>query len=213
MEKEKILSTLIEKLGKTSLSQRTIEVYVDKHLPAEGIDPDEAYWSAAVDTLKALDGQYNHDIADYKRSNPNEPPKVDKPDVQPEPKEPKQDVPEDLVAKWSSQIEALQKRIDERDKRDNEAELLRKVESGMKAKGADNAFVLKSTLHDAEIDPSKSVETLVDDLLAKYDANIAEAFGDGAQPRTSGGGGGTKGSTAADKFFADKRSREGWNEK
>ena len=64
MEKEKILSTLTEKLGKTSFSQKTLETYVGKHLPSEGTEPDDAYWALHTEVLKTLEGQYNHDVAE-----------------------------------------------------------------------------------------------------------------------------------------------------
>lgn len=63
MEKEKILSTLTEKLGKTSFSQKTLETYVAKHLPTEGTEPDDAYWALHTEVLKTMEGQYNHDVA------------------------------------------------------------------------------------------------------------------------------------------------------
>jgi hypothetical protein len=45
MEKEKILSTLTEKLGTTGLSAKTIGDYLDGNLPAEGVEPDDALLS------------------------------------------------------------------------------------------------------------------------------------------------------------------------
>ena len=74
MEKEKILSTLTEKLGKTSLSGRSIETYVNNNLPADGTEPDDAYFAKHVNVLKSFSGQYDHDFAaaveDYKKQNP-----------------------------------------------------------------------------------------------------------------------------------------------
>ena len=62
--KRKNLSTLTEKLGKTSFSQKTLETYVGKHLPSEGTEPDDAYWALHTEVLKTLEGQYNHDVAE-----------------------------------------------------------------------------------------------------------------------------------------------------
>lgn len=73
MEKEKILSTMTEKLGKTSLSGRSIETYVNNNLPADGTEPDAAYFEKHVNVLKSFSGQYDHDFAaaveDYKKKN------------------------------------------------------------------------------------------------------------------------------------------------
>lgn len=63
MEKETLLSTLTEKLGETPLSQRTLTAYIDDNLPAEGTEPDEAYWEKHTKFLKSLTGNYRADVA------------------------------------------------------------------------------------------------------------------------------------------------------
>ena len=63
MEKEQILSEMVAKLGKTSLSQRTISGYVEGNLPTDGVEPDDAYWQKHVGFLKSLDGNFSHDVA------------------------------------------------------------------------------------------------------------------------------------------------------
>ena len=72
MEQEKILSTLSEKLGETSFSPQTLQTYVELNPIAEGSEPDEAYWNKAVNFLKGMQGQYNHDVAtrveDFKKN-------------------------------------------------------------------------------------------------------------------------------------------------
>ena len=72
MDKEQILSTFKEKVGKTSLSEKTISDYIDAHLPAEGTEPDEAYWQRHTAFFKSLDGNYSADVAaqvnDFKKN-------------------------------------------------------------------------------------------------------------------------------------------------
>lgn len=72
MEKEKILSTLTEKVGKTSFSQQTLETYVDLNPLAEGVEPDDAYWDKAKTFITKMQGQYNADMAaqveDFKKN-------------------------------------------------------------------------------------------------------------------------------------------------
>lgn len=63
MEKETLLSTLTEKLGETPLSQRTLAAYIDDNLPAEGAEPDKAYWEKHTKFLKSLTGNYRADVA------------------------------------------------------------------------------------------------------------------------------------------------------
>lgn len=78
MEKEKILSTLTEKLGKTQLSGRTLDTYISNNLPAEGVEPDDAYFNKHVTFLQSLQGQFSHDVSaqveDFKKNyKPTEP--------------------------------------------------------------------------------------------------------------------------------------------
>lgn len=72
MEKETLLSTLTEKLGETPLSQRTLSDYIDNNLPAEGTEPDDAYWQRHTAILKSVTGNYRADLAagieDFKRT-------------------------------------------------------------------------------------------------------------------------------------------------
>ena len=72
MEKETLLSTLTEKLGETPLSQRTLSDYIDNNRPAEGTEPDEAYWDRHTAILKSVTGNYRADLAagieDFKKN-------------------------------------------------------------------------------------------------------------------------------------------------
>lgn len=69
MDKEQILSTLTEQLGRTSLSTRTISDYVDSNLPAEGTEFD---FDRHVKILKSLNGNFSADVAaqveDFKKN-------------------------------------------------------------------------------------------------------------------------------------------------
>lgn len=81
MEKETLLSTLTEKLGEPPLSQRTIGAYVDNNLPAEGTEPDDAYWERHTAILKSMGGNYRADLAagieDFKRTYKPQSPTTD----------------------------------------------------------------------------------------------------------------------------------------
>lgn len=81
MEKETLLSTLTEKLGETPLSPRTIGAYVDNNLPAEGTEPDDAYWERHTAILKSMGGNYRADLAagieDFKRTYKPQSPTTD----------------------------------------------------------------------------------------------------------------------------------------
>ena len=63
MEKEQILSELTTRLGQTSLSSQTLMKYIELNPVAEGVEPDDAYYSKATSFLQGMQGQYNHDVA------------------------------------------------------------------------------------------------------------------------------------------------------
>ena len=63
MEKEQILSAINEKLGNTNFSEKTISDYIDANLPAEGTEPDDAYFNKHVGFLKSLYGNFSADVA------------------------------------------------------------------------------------------------------------------------------------------------------
>lgn len=68
MDSAQIVSTLVEKLGQTSLSKRTIESYVNRHLPKDGAEPDDSYFETHLAELRGYDadfkGQHNHEMAE-----------------------------------------------------------------------------------------------------------------------------------------------------
>ncbi len=74
MEVAQIISTLREKVGSTSLSDRTFQEYVNAVNPQT--EPDEAFWNTHVAILKSMSGQFSHDVADwqkkYQQQNPQQ---------------------------------------------------------------------------------------------------------------------------------------------
>lgn len=209
MEKEKILSTLSEQLGKTDFSQKTLELYVELNPVADGEEPTEAYFGKAVSFLKGMQGQYNHDVAtkveDFKKNYKPEPnPPIDPP--KPVEPNPNKDV-EDMKA----QLKAMQEKLDAAEAKKSQNELMKQVKAGMKAKNATDDYVLEKTLQGVVLDSEKPVRELVDGMLEKYDAEFKACRGNGATPRTSTGGQAKK--TALDDYFARKAKKEGWGKK
>lgn len=191
MEQEKILSTLSEKLGETSFSPQTLQTYVELNPIAEGSEPDEAYWNKAVNFLKGMQGQYNHDVAtrveDFKKNY--KPQKND-----------------DELEKKLKELEA---RLDAEDSKKVQADLLKKVTAAMKAKQANDDYVLSKTLQGVTFDTKKTVDELVTEFLPKYDAEYKACRGYSTAPRTSDGSGGTQ-HNAASRYFERKGKKEGW---
>lgn len=209
MEKEQILSTLTEKLGQTSFSQQSLQTYVDNNLPADGVEPDDAYWTRHVSVLKSFQGQFNHDVAtkvteqasakfeEYKKNWKPEPPKGGE--------EPKKEDSEEISA-LKQEIEDLKRQFSDNANRMTQTELMAKVKAAMKTQNATDAYVLEKTLQGKVLDATKSVEDLTAAMLAEYDKEYKACRGDGAAPRM--GNGSPSGKSKLDLRFEAKKRRQ-----
>ena len=229
MEIEKIVSTVREKVGNTDFSAQTIQKYVELNPVADGQEPDEAYFTKAVDFVKAMQGQYNHDfstkfaeakknlltedtfknlsaeqIAEVKKLIEGLKPAGKGPEISPQESE--------EVKALKAEIAKLTERLDNGDKAKQQAELLQKVKAAMKEQKASDDYVLDNTLRGVELDVTKSVEDLTKEYLAKYDAEYLKCRGAGAPPRLSSGGGSGE-ETALKARFKKKAQKEGWGKK
>lgn len=225
MEIEKIVSSVQEKVGNTDFSAQTIQKACELFPVAEGVEPDEAYFSKVADFVKGMQGQYNHDfsvkfkeakknlltedtfkdmsaeqIAEIKKLVEGVKP-IDKP------------VANEEVEALKEQIKLLTERLNDGDKAKKQAELLQQVKLAMKEQKADDDYVLENTLRGVEFDDSKSIEDLTQEYLAKYDAEYTKCRGAGALPRQGNGGNGSQSETWLDKQFAKKKAKEGWGNK
>ncbi len=203
MEKEKILSTLTEKVGKTSFSPQTLEAYVDLNPLAEGAEPDDAYWNKAIAFINKMQGQFNADMAsqveDFKKN------------YKPETKEQHTQNPEPNkeVEEMRKQLAELTKRLDEKESKQTQEQLMSQVKAEMKKQGATDEYVLKQTLRGVTLDPKKSVADLTKELLNAYDSELTACRGKGAAPRNGGTSGGSKDKPFGG-YFAQKKAKEGW---
>lgn len=211
MEKEQILSTLNEKLGaegiKTDAFQRTFNAYIDANLPAEGTEPDEAYWNRHTTFLKSLSGQFNHDVAEQVREQTK--------NVPPAPKGGEGDDKRysALEAKFDKLMDAhnkLTEQLAEKESKQTQQQLMSQVKTEMKKQGATDEYVLGKTLQGKTLDAKKSVADLAKELLTAYDSEYTACRGKGAAPRNGNQGGGSNAKNAADAFFARKQKKEGW---
>nr|DAN25961.1 MAG TPA: hypothetical protein [Caudoviricetes sp.]DAN49062.1 MAG TPA: hypothetical protein [Caudoviricetes sp.] len=184
MEKEQILSEITTRLGKTSLSQRTLTDYVNRNLPTEGTEPDDAFWEKHVGFLKSLDGNFNHDVStqveEFKKSY-----KPDQQSANGTPQEGKDNEVLEFLKDIKNGYKELRERFDKQDQAKMQSELREKVVVGMKAKGISDEYVLNTTLaKHGELDSKKSVDELVESLLPAYDKEFSACRGNGAVPRT-----------------------------
>ena len=226
MEIEKIVSTVQEKVGNTDFSAQTIQKYVELNPVAEGQEPDEAYFTKAVDFLKGMQGQFNHDFSTkfaeakknlltedtFKNLSAEQLAEVKKLIDGMKVDTPKPEESEEVKA-LKAQIAALTERLDNGDTARQKADLLQKVKAAMKEQKASDDYVLEKTLDGADIDVKKSVEDLTKEFLAKYDAEYLRCRGNGAPPRLGGGGGGGDQKSALDRRFEKKAQKEGWGKK
>lgn len=179
MEKEKILSTLTEKLGKTSFSQQTLEMYVAKHLPTEGTEPDDAYWALHTDVLKTMEGQYNHDVAaaveEAKKNfatpqNPNQ-----KPNTNP--------VADDAITK---RLEALEKALAD-EKKKSSVDMLRNsvVGKGDELK-VSNKPLWNDVVKMVEVTDGMDDTQMTEIAKKLYEERLKSYLGEGAAPYGGG---------------------------
>lgn len=207
MTKEELLEKLIAKVGKTSLSERTLSAYAENTLKLVGDDSqvDDAFLEAHASILKTMEGQLSHEISSgiEKWKEGNNLKKDDGEDDTNEILELMKQIREDNAA--------LKARLDEADKKQGQKDYKAKLMSEMRSKGAENEYILKQTLGQKEFDTAKSVEDAVEESLKAYDANYKSCFGDGATPRGNSGNGtdgNDTGSKALDAFF-DRKAAEG----
>lgn len=207
MEKEQILSTLTEKVGKTSFSAQTLEAYVDLNPLAEGAEPDDAYWNKAVDFINKMQGQYNADVAkqveDFKKNFKPQPKGGEGDDKRYSALEEKFDKLMDAHTKLTEQLK-------DKESKQTQEQLMSQVKAEMKKQGATDEYVLKQTLRGVTLDAKKSVADLAKEMLTAYDSEYTACRGKGAAPRNGNQGGGSNAKNAADSYFARKQKKEGW---
>ena len=208
MEKEQLLSELKNKLGTTSLSERTLSEYVGSILPTITSDEqvNDTFYAAHVGILKSLSGQLNKDVADRVKTAQSEWEKnrqVPNPNPNPNPTDPKNE-PNKELEEMKQMLEAMKQRMEEADKATLSRNLLESVKSAMKAKGATDDAVMLYTFKGESIDTTKSVDELTESYLKTYDANYKTLRGDGASPRSGDGNPNPKEDKFLDDYFARK---------
>lgn len=178
MEKEKILSELKSKLGTTQLSDRTLNTYLDKNLPAEGTEPDEAYYAKHVDVLKALQGQFDADVAkqvnEYKAAHPKPGPN--------DPPTPADTPKDDALAALRAEVEALKKANEEQSK----VLGYERMRDGLKNKAAElnvtNRPIWDDVVASLTIGEGSTPESVLKAAKDGYEANLKRYIGEGAAP-------------------------------
>ena len=227
MEAEKISVELKDKVGETSLSDKTISDYVSQNLPADGTEPDEAYFTKHVNFLKSLSGNFNHDIAEKVNTQVEEFKKNYKPKPLEEPskiEEKNKKVPkdgnDDKYSKLENRITELTSKLDARDKAEAQSlykkNLQEKFKSELEGKNLiyDPVYYKYVESELGEIDTKKDVESTIKEITPKYEKLLTDNNRNGGVPSNGGYGSGQQnGKKALDSFFAQKKAEEGWGNK
>ena len=202
MEKELLVSKLKEKIGSTNVSDKTISAYVEAVMPTITSDEmvNDTFLASHASVVKVMGGQISHDasveINKYTEQN--------KIDDKGQNGTEGLDAIQSMLEEIKNENQALRERLDKKDSEALKAGLVKKVMEGMKAKGANDAYVLKKAMQGVDIDVSKSVDELVETYLPLYDNEYKEARGDGEPPRSSTSGGKAKGDDILDDYFSQK---------
>lgn len=205
MEKEQILSTINEKLGNTNFSEKTISDYVDAFIPETEETPD---FDKHVGFLKSLYGNFSADVA--KQVNEAKAKLQPAPANKQQPDDTRYAALEEKFDKLMGNYEKLTERLAQKESQQTQEQLMSQVKAEMKKQGATDEYVLKQTLRGVTLDTKKSVADLAKELMTAYDSELTACRGKGAAPRNGEQGGGSKGKTEADAFFARKHNKEGW---
>lgn len=211
MTKEELLTKISEKLGKTSLSERTLNSYVENIVKLVGDDSqvNDDFLTSHVGILKSMEGQLSHEIAEAVKKNgegkPNQ--NFNKPENQTDDNMKKI---LDMISEIKTENSQLRERLDEEQSTRKETYYKRAISDAMKLKGAKNDYILKQVIDKKKFDVNKSVEDSVKEALEDYDTEYKSCFGNGAAPRESGAAGLGEGNTekSLDAFF-EKKANEG----
>ena len=191
MEKEQILSTLNEQLGKTSLSPRTINDYVGNNMPAEGSEFD---FERHVKILKSLNGNFSADVAaqveDFKK---NYKPETSTTETH------HKDEESDLLKR----IEQLENRLAESAKNASASTLRSEATAKGKSLKVVNEAIWEDAVKAVQIGDNDSADDVTAKAKKEYERLLHRYYGEGIAPYGSSGRQGA--SKEAEKEMADRR--------
>ena len=195
MEKEQILSTLNEQLGKTSLSPRTINDYVGNNMPAEGSEFD---FERHVKILKSLNGNFSADVAAQVTAQVADFKKNYKPATSTTEKHPKGEE-SDLLKR----IEQLENRLAESAKNASASTLRSEATAKGKSLKVVNEAIWEDAVKAVQIGDNDSADDVTAKAKKEYERLLHRYYGEGIAPYGSSGRQGA--SKEAEKEMADRR--------
>ena len=181
MEKEQILSEMVAKLGKTSLSQRTISGYVEGNLPTDGVEPDDAYWQKHVGFLKSLDGNFSHDVAhavdEFKKNYKADPPGGD--DGGSKGDSGNAGSRDDALLK---RLEAMEERLKESENQAKKERMRKEVSDKAESLKVRNKALWKDAVMMVELNDDTDAGKLLEETKKVYERKLKSYIGEGATP-------------------------------
>lgn len=204
MEFEKIVSTLREKVGQTSLSDKTFTDYVTAFKPAEGTEPDEAFFELHSNVLRSMGGNLSHSIAtqvnafkdQWAKDHPTQQQQQQQNNDNPDMKavldrlaalEGKQPEPDPALKALSDQLAALNSRLDNEGKE----KAIKTMMSAVQAKATDlkvqdaptwelavEMVSSKVTSETTSAQAEEMVKTQYEALIKRLHPGGAKAYGD-----------------------------------
>lgn len=210
MTKEELLAKISEKLGKTSLSERTLNSYTENILKTVNDDSqiNDVFLESHVGILKSVEGQLSHDIAEGLKNKPNEQSEAIKPKPSPSDDSIKKIL--EMISEVKSENSKLRESLDNEKTLKDEQQYKQAVSDAVKGKGIKNVYILKQVMARKKFDVNKPVEEAVKETLEDYDAEYKDCFGSGGAPREVNNGLGDDEITkkSLDAFF-EKKASEG----
>lgn len=179
--KEKILQAIKDKLGKTGLSEKTIEkkaerlakkITTDELMTAEAI-------AEAVDDLKDIEGQFNHDVAEAVTTQVAEKLKLEKPKT----KEEETGMSEEMKAELA-EVKALKAELSAEKAAKQKDSFKKSVSEALEKQGSNDEFYREHVMLKFGLDETKSVDENVALLKSKYDAVVSERSANGGVPHS-----------------------------
>lgn len=200
---EQIVTNVKEKLGQTSLSDRSLTEYF-KSVNPQG-EPDDAFYATHVAILKSFGGQFSHDVAEWKKEYEKEHPVT--PPATPPATPPTGGMSDDVKALFDKQqktIDSLAALIAAQQKKESEGAIKQAAEEYGKTLKADKPALWKSAVQLTPIAENMTSEQYNAAVKTNYESLVA-ASGNGGQPYVSGGGAGSGDTNKdIDDFFAAK---------
>ncbi len=173
MDKETIFNEVKTRLGKTQLSDRTLNMYLEGVMPTEGVEPDDAYYDAHIKMLKTMEGQISNEVAAVLRER--------KLKVEPKPEE-KPDPTADALAELRKQMEELKSSYEKQTKEARVASMRAELVNRAGEIKVANAALWKDVVDGMAVADDATADSLMSAAKAAYESKLKAYMGEGATP-------------------------------